>query len=117
MTVLLLHFSSFFFFSLINVIASKINHNLPLNKKHPEITAKLQKFVAATISFREIIESGHYFADKSNLIYAMSSYVNTIFCRPRRFGKTTFHQMLQEYYDIKNAKTEDFEKVFFLFTN
>jgi len=55
---------------------------------------------------------GRFFADKSTVLRFLSGYRNAVFCRPKGFGSTILNQMIQEYYDIKNAKTEDFEKLF-----
>lgn len=61
--------------------------------------------------FRRIIRDNYYYVDKSMYIALAedtSSYLFMI--RPRRFGKSLFLSMLEEYYDV--AEKDNFEKYF-----
>lgn len=52
--------------------------------------------------FKQLIDSGFYYVDKSMLIYELlhSSGQNNLITRPRRFGKTLNFSMLKYFFDI-----------------
>ena len=53
----------------------------------------------------------HFYCDKSHLIRTLEKGNKFILCRPRRLGKTTFINMLHEYYDWRNRDQKGFDKV------
>lgn len=52
--------------------------------------------------FKQLIDSGFYYVDKSMFIYELlhSGGQNTLITRPRRFGKTLNFSMLKYFFDI-----------------
>ena len=52
--------------------------------------------------FKQLIDSGFYYVDKSMLIYELlhSGGQNNLITRPRRFGKTLNFSMLKYFFDI-----------------
>ena len=61
--------------------------------------------------FKRIRSEGYYFVDKSAYIRRLEQYGSFLFfVRPRRFGKSLFINMLENYYDI--SRKDDFEKLF-----
>ena len=61
--------------------------------------------------FKRIRNEGYYFVDKSAYIRRLEQYGSFLFfVRPRRFGKSLFINMLENYYDISGK--DDFEKLF-----
>ena len=83
------------------------------NKKVMEHQSKKRKSESGAIdcimaaSFENNRKEQRYFADKSAMIPSLDKKTNMIFCRPRRFGKSTILQMLKCYYD-KN-KSDKFD--------
>jgi len=59
-------------------------------------------------NFRELIEEGYYYVDKTLMIRDFLRYRDkvSLITRPRRFGKTLNMTMMQEFFDI-NKKSED----------
>ena len=59
--------------------------------------------------FKQLIDSGFYYVDKSMLIYELlhSGGQNNLITRPRRFGKTLNFSMLKYFFDI-NEKDNDY---------
>ena len=57
--------------------------------------------------FKQLIDSGFYYVDKSMLIYELlhSGGQNNLITRPRRFGKSYAANMLAAYYS-KGAESE-----------
>lgn len=55
-------------------------------------------------NFRELVENGYYFVDKTNFIKELLDNKNkvTLITRPRRFGKTLTMRMLQEFFDVNS---------------
>ncbi|MGL6200668.1 MAG: AAA family ATPase [Lachnospiraceae bacterium] len=63
-------------------------------------------------SFSKIILEGYYYVDKTKYIRIIEDF-NTkypVLLRPRRFGKTLFADMLQNYYDVKEK--DNFNELF-----
>ena len=63
-------------------------------------------------NFEKIITENFLYVDKTKYIETLKNLQNQtqIFLRPRRFGKSLFLTMLQNYYDIN--RTDKFEKLF-----
>ena len=63
-------------------------------------------------NYEKIINDGYYYVDKTMYIEKLENLpeTNIMFLRPRKFGKTLFTSVLENYYD-KNKK-ESFEKLF-----
>jgi len=52
--------------------------------------------------FKRLRERDYYYVDKTQYIQVMEDTSDFLFfTRPRRFGKSLFVSMLEEYYDIK----------------
>ena len=63
-------------------------------------------------SFEEIMNSGLYYADKTELLYDLAERHNnkvTLFTRPRRFGKTLNLSMMESFFDMNRNSREVFE--------
>ena len=62
--------------------------------------------------FKELIQEGYYYIDKTLLIdeMLMNKSKVTLFTRPRRFGKTLNMSMLKYFFDVKNK--EENKKLF-----
>ncbi len=60
--------------------------------------------------FKEVIQQGYYYVDKTPFIKAMYTTPYLILLRPRRFGKSLFLSMLRYYYDI--AERDNFSTLF-----
>ena len=62
--------------------------------------------------FKELIQEGYYYIDKTLLIDEMliNKSKVTLFTRPRRFGKTLNMSMLKYFFDVKNK--EENKKLF-----
>ena len=63
-------------------------------------------------NYQELIEDNYYYVDKTKYIEKLENLAEKriMFLRPRKFGKTLFTSVLENYYDIK--KTEEFEKLY-----
>ena len=63
-------------------------------------------------NYEELVEEGYYYVDKTKYIEKLESLDDKriMFLRPRKFGKTLFTSVLENYYDI--LKTEKFDKLF-----
>ena len=63
-------------------------------------------------NYEELIEENYYYVDKTNYIEKLEGLPQkrVMFLRPRKFGKTLFTSMLENYYDIK--KEDKFEILF-----
>ena len=53
--------------------------------------------------FKEVIEQGYYYVDKTDIIDKLLSDGNyvSLFPRPRRFGKSLFISMLDNFFNIE----------------
>ena len=62
--------------------------------------------------FKELIQEGYYYIDKTLLIdeMLMNKSKVTLFTRPRRFGKTLNMSMIKYFFDVKNK--EENKKLF-----
>ena len=63
-------------------------------------------------NYEKIINDGYYYVDKTMYIEKLENLpeTNIMFLRPRKFGKTLFTSVLENYYD-KNKK-DNFEKLY-----
>lgn len=72
----------------------------------------MKKLPSGISDYEKLIVNNYYYIDKTEYIEKLENYPNpnVIFLRPRKFGKTLFTSMLENYYDIKTA--DKFEKLF-----
>ncbi len=72
----------------------------------------MKKLPYGISNYEELIEDGYYYVDKTRYIEKLENLPEKriIFLRPRKFGKTLFTSILENYYDIN--KKEKFEKLF-----
>ena len=72
----------------------------------------MKKLPYGISNYEELIEDGYYYVDKTKYIEKLENLPEKriIFLRPRKFGKTLFTSILENYYDIN--KKEKFEKLF-----
>ncbi|MDM8521658.1 AAA family ATPase [Anaerolineales bacterium HSG6] len=69
------------------------------------------KFPYGYSNFETIINDGHLFIDRTAHIHQLEETGrNILFLRPRRFGKSLFLSILENYYDV--AKADRFEELF-----
>lgn len=63
-------------------------------------------------NYEKMVNDGYYYVDKTQYIEKLEELpeTNIMFLRPRKFGKTLFTSVLENYYD-KN-KTNEFDKLF-----
>ena len=54
--------------------------------------------------FKELIDRGYYYVDKSMLIKEVMQEKVVLYTRPRRFGKTLNMSMLNYFYNIKEKE-------------
>ena len=59
---------------------------------------------------KKIRTEGYLYVDKTMYLEELEKYTKVIYTRPRRFGKSTFTNMMMYYYDI--AEKENFERLF-----
>ena len=72
----------------------------------------MKKLPYGISNYEELVEDNYYYVDKTNYIEKMENLAEkrVMFLRPRKFGKTLFTSVLENYYDIK--KIDKFEKLF-----
>ena len=72
----------------------------------------MKKLPYGISDYEKIIENNYYYVDKTQYIEKLEDYANPtiMFLRPRKFGKTLFTSVLENYYDIN--KKDKFEKLF-----
>ena len=72
----------------------------------------MKKLPNGISNYEELIEDGYYYVDKTLYIEKLEKLTDKriMFLRPRKFGKTLFTSMLENYYDVK--KKEKFERLF-----
>ena len=72
----------------------------------------MKKLPNGVSNYEELVEDGYYYVDKTKYIEKLESLPNKriMFLRPRKFGKTLFTSVLENYYDL--LKIEKFEKLF-----
>ena len=72
----------------------------------------MKKLPNGISNYEELIEDGYIYVDKTMYIQKLEDLTDKriMFLRPRKFGKTLFTSVLENYYDI--LKVEKFEKLF-----
>ena len=72
----------------------------------------MKKLPNGISNYEKLIEDGYYYIDKTAYIEKMENLTNStiMFLRPRKFGKTLFTSVLENYYDV--LKVDKFEKLF-----
>ena len=72
----------------------------------------MKKLPYGISDYEKIIENNYYYVDKTQYIEKLEDYANPtiMFLRPRKFGKTLFTSVLENYYDIN--KKDKFEELF-----
>ena len=72
----------------------------------------MKKLPYGISNYERIVEENYYYVDKTKYIEKLEnlSEPNIMFLRPRKFGKTLFTSVLENYYDLR--KVEKFEKLF-----
>ncbi len=61
-------------------------------------------------NYEQIVNGNYYYVDKTAYIRALEKVANSVFLRPRRFGKTLWCSTLECYYDIN--RKDQFEHLF-----
>ncbi len=59
--------------------------------------------------FGKIVKNGHYFVDKTSLIYDFYHNINDILLipRPKRFGKTLNLSMIEYFFDVRKPESKE----------
>ena len=72
----------------------------------------MKKLPYGISDFERLMENGYYYVDKTIYIERLENIAEPyiMFLRPRKFGKTLFTSVLENYYDIK--KVDKFEKLY-----
>ena len=72
----------------------------------------MKKLPYGISDYERIMENDYYYVDKTKYIETLEnvSAPYIMFLRPRKFGKTLFTSVLENYYDVK--KEDKFEKLF-----
>ena len=72
----------------------------------------MKKIPIGISNYETIVEKNYYYVDKTKYIENIENLSNRyiMFLRPRKFGKTLFTSVLENYYDIQ--KKDKFEKLF-----
>ena len=72
----------------------------------------MKKLPYGISNYEELIEDGYYYVDKTMYIEKLENLAEKriLFLRPRKFGKTLFTSMIENYYDIR--KVDEFEKLY-----
>ena len=72
----------------------------------------MKKLPYGISNYEKIIEENYEYIDKTQYIEKLEnlSEPNIMFLRPRKFGKTLFTSVMENYYDVKKA--DKFEKLF-----
>ena len=63
----------------------------------------MMRLPSGVSNYEELIKDNYYYVDKTQYIEKLENYPNKrlMFLRPRKFGKTLFTSLLENYYDIK----------------
>lgn len=72
----------------------------------------MKKLPYGISNYERIVEENYEYVDKTKYIEKLENLAepNIMFLRPRKFGKTLFTSVIENYYDIK--KVDKFEKLF-----
>ena len=73
---------------------------------------KLKKLPNGISNYAELVQDGYIYVDKTKYIEKLENLTDKriMFLRPRKFGKTLFTSVLENYYDIQ--KIDSFEELF-----
>ncbi len=61
-------------------------------------------------NYEELVRDNGYFVDKTLYIEKLETIKNPVFLRPRRFGKSLWCRILDDYYSVN--RKDDFERLF-----
>ena len=69
----------------------------------------MKKLPYGISNYQELIEDNYYYVDKTKYIEKLENLAEKriMFLRPRKFGKTLFTSVLENYYDVKKADKFD----------
>ena len=72
----------------------------------------MKKLPYGISNYEELVEDNYYYVDKTRYIEKLEKIAEKriMFLRPRKFGKTLFTSVIENYYDLK--KVDKFEKLF-----
>ena len=72
----------------------------------------MKKLPYGISNYEELIEDNYYYVDKTQYIEQLEGLAEKriMFLRPRKFGKTLFTSMIENYYDLKKA--DKFEELY-----
>ena len=72
----------------------------------------IKKLPYGISNYEELIKDNYYYVDKTKYIEQLESLAEKriMFLRPRKFGKTLFTSMIENYYDLKKA--DKFEELY-----
>ena len=72
----------------------------------------MKKLPYGISNYEELVEDNYYYVDKTKYIEKLESLAEKriMFLRPRKFGKTLFTSVIENYYDIK--KKDKFDRLF-----
>ena len=72
----------------------------------------MKKLPYGISNYEELVEDNYYYVDKTKYIKMLEDLAEKriMFLRPRKFGKTLFTSVLENYYDVK--KKDKFNKLF-----
>ena len=72
----------------------------------------MKKLPYGISDYERVMENNYYYVDKTSYIEKLENLAEPyiMFLRPRKFGKTLFTSMLENYYDVK--KKDKFEKLY-----
>ena len=72
----------------------------------------MKKIPYGISDYERIMENNYYYVDKTMYIEKLENLAEPyiMFLRPRKFGKTLFTSVLENYYDVK--KKDKFDKLF-----
>ena len=72
----------------------------------------MKKLPYGVSDYERLIKNDYYYVDKTMYIEKLENLAEPyiMFLRPRKFGKTLFTSMIENYYDIK--KVDEFEKLY-----
>ena len=66
----------------------------------------MKKLPYGISNYEELIQDNYYYVDKTEYIEKLEKLEEKriMFLRPRKFGKTLFTSVLENYYDIKKKE-------------
>ena len=72
----------------------------------------MKKLPYGVSDYEKLIEKNYYYVDKTEYIEKLENLAETniMFLRPRKFGKTLFTSMIENYYDVN--KKDKFQELF-----